>query len=361
MNRPEIEPDPVVTAALRSVPVPAHGPEFWVRLDEALDEAVVDGPALDHMSVGGGRPGHPLPARPGRRPWRPALVAAAALMVLVATAIAVRAGRSPVVAGNPGSVPGSVPAPVPTSTLPPAFAPDTGLLVTRAVENFLTAAATRAPARLGPRSVAYLDALADPAGPAGPMLRDWGLWAGAANRRIDVVAFPIKGGRDENGVQIPDGFAPDVVFAVVRGRRITSTRPQEDVPSVLPVWRSPTGEWLVEPWAIDPVVRDAVRAGPTPAELPAVPLPDGTIALPEAAYERPGERRSRWIVHAPQVAGDFYVTMDGAPYGGGGSPVPNREIVGPGPGDHEALALFVSKDRTVLSGLALGIVGDARR
>src|SRR5690606_16691677 len=90
-----IEPDVLVQTALRLLPVPDHEPDFWTRLEEALDAEAV--PVSRNVEEGSAaleeKPGHPGPGGPGPD-----------------AAGAPRTDEVPVVELVPAPVPGVVPA-----------------------------------------------------------------------------------------------------------------------------------------------------------------------------------------------------------------------------------------------------------
>lgn len=270
----EMDADPVIRQAIRSMPIPDHDAGFWERLEGRFDvvdrargsvRAAADGGLI--TPDGAARRSAPAYAvtEASGRTWssRVAGIAAAVVVLLAAALGAVR-----LIDDDP---PAPVTASTTTTTVTVTNSADAAAI--DVVDRFLAALGrgdTKAAASLlGPRSEAYLTATT---GSVDGFLRDardgYGAWAHVTDRTM--TATPIRAG-DE--------------VVVVRG-----TQPGEGQPEVradaFPVRHAESADaWFVEPWAFDADAGGRIElTSPDPSTSPPVLSADQpvTVAVPAA-------------------------------------------------------------------------------
>ncbi len=251
--------DPMISRALRDIPVPDHGAGFWERLEaqldpqgarvdtEASDEPAVEHEALPSVVAWPGRPPRPRSLR--------ILAVAAVLAALVALTTMltssnpderVRTADGPETTQTTSGV-------VPTSAPPPPISATADAAVLEWLDAVGAGDLKAAAALTGPRSVAYVDALgANLEGFLYEAGEGFGGWAESPDRSTTEVDLNTADGEE-------------IVIVVVSG---TWTGEGEDGfrTDAIPAVRRADGSWAVEPWAFDPEVGGRLEIeSPTPA------------------------------------------------------------------------------------------------
>lgn len=212
--------DPLVSRALRELPVPEHRLTFWADLDaavaEAASSAAVDGAtaATSSTDTGPRRPdtdevpmvrrAAPRATRPRRlAPW---LAAAAGLLVVVGGVgfVLSQDGGDDAADGRATTIPATSEPPAPETTVTTLAATTSTAVTTTAVasepaavaQSFIDALGSgdtaAALALLGPRSTAYIESLGgDPLGFVAEMQEGYGAWAGADDVELSATSAGV--------------------------------------------------------------------------------------------------------------------------------------------------------------------------
>ena len=252
--------DLLVAKALQDLRVPDHGPDFWRNLEVRLADVpapprrlAVSAPSVAPPDEEGDGDLPVVADLTYRRPRRSAawIASVAAVFVLGAATMVTLTSGDPAAdrvrtADRPEGGQQMARSEDPSSTrVPPASsAPDTGPSPRAVLVAWLTAVGagdtTTAAALTGPRSKSYVEALTGGAGIDG-FLREagegYGAWADSPDRSTTEVALDADG--------------EDITIVVVSGTW-TGEGGTGFRTDAIPVVRSDDGEWLVEPWAIDP-------------------------------------------------------------------------------------------------------------
>ncbi|MDQ3108130.1 MAG: hypothetical protein M3Q68_10045 [Actinomycetota bacterium] len=259
--------DPMISRALRDLPVPDHGAGFWERLEAQLDpqpgrfgDEPVDEP-VDEPGDGHGVEDEALPtvvAWPGRPAQRRGLrVFAVAAVVIGLVAVATMlTSTSPDerlrTADGPETTVTTSGAVVTTAPPPPSTA--TADVAVLEWLDAVGAGDTKAAAALtGARSVAYIEALG--ANLDGFLIEageGFGGWAESPDRSTTEVDLNTADGEE-------------IVIVVVSGTW-TGEGPDGFRTDAIPAVRRANGSWAVEPFAFDPEVGGRLEIeSPTPA------------------------------------------------------------------------------------------------
>ncbi len=300
---PEAERDPVVSQALRRIPVPDHAEGFWTRLDQRLAE-VTPGDRSDHAGTDP-RPA-PNEARTGMRAALPGgrrnrggavrLLAVAALVAAALASVGLLRGRDGDVRRVETAAPPATPAP--TTSVPvsdsPTGSPET--TVTTWLDALGNGDVELAASLTGPRTVAYLDALGQDVEEYLVVAAEgYGSWASSPDR-----------GTTEIDLATIDGTPVTVV--VVTGTR-TAEGTTEVRTDALPVVQA-DGAWLVEPVAFDPDVGGRIEiSSPPPSAQGGLGslAPDGVVEV-----AAPGDGTFFFSLEDGEVAEVPGVAEDGA-------------------------------------------------
>jgi hypothetical protein len=315
--------DPWVSRALATLPVPEHAPEFWLRLDAALDaEPPLDAdPALDDRAVAApplpppvlvGRPAAelagvqhiPLDDRPAdelgarrrhvaSRAVRPLLAAASVVLVIGLVRLGLDDGRDPAPAAQQQSTSGAV-APVPTTggpgtvptsstvgSAPPAGAEEAGQVLAAFLDALGNGRVDDAARLVGPRSEAYLTAQS---GSVRAFLTEategFGAWASSTDRTIRAV--PVAAG---SLVLVVEGTVQQEGSTAHRTDAFPMTKAES------------ANAWFVDMWAFDPAIGGRLELSQNP---------DPTTHVLATAVGRPLE------LFVP-AAGSVRFSLDGRP------------------------------------------------
>ncbi|MBW3574630.1 MAG: hypothetical protein KY450_07150 [Actinobacteria bacterium] len=299
---PEAERDPVVSHALRRIPVPDQADGFWTHLDQRLAE-VTPGDSSDHAG------NHPRPAPneartevlaalPGGRRNRGGAVGLLAVAALVAAALAsvgLLRGRDGDVRRLETSAPPATPAPTTSASVSasPAGSPET--TVTTWLDALGDGDVELAASLTGPRTVAYLEALGQDVEEYLVVAAEgYGSWASSPDR-----------GTTEIDLGTLDG-AP-VAVVVVTGAR-TAEGTTEIRTDAFPVVQA-DGTWLVEPVAFDPDVGGRIEISSPPSAQGGLGslAPDGVVEV-----TAPGDGTFFFSLEDGEVAEVPGVANDGA-------------------------------------------------
>ncbi len=346
------EQDPVVAAAIRSVPVPPHGPGFWDELDARLAAedapapvAPTPAPVADVRVATGELPSvsvlRPAPPAPAAHRLRFAVAAAVVAVLALGAGLVLRGDGSDdpgttEQAGDPGVTttlgtfgfgsPAESSAITPPETTMPPSVDLTGAseVVVEWVGHLGIGDEDAAAALLGPRSLAWLDSLgADPPGYMQELMEGYGAWAAVPDAVRATVEVPGAGA---------------VVVLQGEPRREGSEGGVQY--EAIPVVQAADGSWLVEPAAFDPDTGGRLElVVPPPGEGGWASLLPGELV--EAATEDP--EATVWF------------SLDGAP----AVPTPSGQWEPPGPrvaGEH--LLVVVAVGDATFTALA-GVLGIA--